>query len=205
MSKKLFFATIPMLPPDSLKKIPYRKEDRGELYSEPTRFPGIVMLENCILGDEDIKLITVRTADDNNRTEANYALFKEELRELSERLGKDIDIDKEIVVTHSENREKQIALFKELCSCYEEDAEVYMDITYGTKVTSACMFSTLSYAESVAEAEIKGIYYGKYSHGDYKKGDLYNVRCLYDLAMLSNTADFMTRERFDDLIDNLWG
>ena len=194
-----------MLPPEALKKIPYRKEDRGELYSEPSRFPGIVMLENCILGNEDVRIVTVRTADDNNRTEANYKLFKEELALLSGRIGKELKIDGEIVVTHSENRDKQLALFKQLCGVYDEGEEVYMDITYGTKVTSACLFSTLTYAEKIAKCDVKGVYYGKYSHGAENSGDLYNVRCLYELAMLSNAADYMDKEKFDSLVNELWG
>lgn len=205
MSEKLFIISIPMLPTESLKKISYRKEDRGEIYSEPSRFPGIVMLENCILDNDTVKIVTVRTDDDNGRTEGNYALFKEELGELSERLNKALKVDKEIVVTHSENRDKQLQLFKELCSCFNENDEVYMDITYGTKVTSACMFSTLSYAEKVVNCDIKGVYYGKYSHGSTEHGDLYDVRCLYELAMLSNAADFMNKEQFDGLIKELWG
>ena len=203
---KLFFVTIPMLPNDKLKLIPYRKEDRGEILSEPSRFPGIVMLENCILENEPVRIVTIRTNDDNKCTESNYALFKEELAALSIRLERKqaLEIDKEIFVEHSENREKQIRLFKSICECYREDDDVYMDITYGTKVTTSCMFSTLTYAERIAKSNIKGVYYGKFPFGDATTGDLYNVRCMYELAMLANAVDFTTKKNFDELLNKLW-
>lgn len=205
MSKKLFIITIPMLPSESLKRIPYRKEDRGEIFTDPSRFPGIVMLETCILGNEDVKIVTIRTDDDNGRTEPNYKLFKEELSELSKKLERELKIDEEIVVSHSENRDKQLSLFKQLCALYEDGDEVYMDITYGTKVTSSCLFSTLTYAEKIAHCDVNGVFYGKYSHGDENLGDLYDVSCLYELAMLANAGDFLSKDKFDSLVNKLWG
>ena len=196
-----------MQTPDNLKAVPYRKEDRGELLSEPSRFPGIIMLENNILGNEDVEIVTIRTKG-AKYTEANYQLFKNELEELSDRLERKqaLKIDKEIEIEYSENRDKQLQLFKSLCACYEEGADVYMDITYGTKVTTSCMFSTLTYAEKIAKCNIKGVYYGKFPFGtDAVVGDLYDVRCMYELAMLANTADFMSKESFDNMIENLWG
>ena len=208
MRKKVFFVTIPMLPSENLKKITYRKEDRGDLSIGESRFPGIIMIENCYLGNEPVKIISIRTKDDNERTEPNYRLFKEELSDLSKRLGldKELEIEKEILIEHSENRDKQIQLFSEICSCYEEESDVYMDITYGTKVTPVCMFSTLAYAEKIAKCEIKGVYYGKFSHGSKLAGEFYDVRCLYEIAMLANSAaDYIPREQFDKMFKEFWG
>ena len=205
MNQKIFFITISMQTQDNLKCLPYRKEDTGELFTRPCSFPGIAMLESCILGDEDIKIVTVRTNDDNNRTNENYNLFKRELQALSADLGRELAINEEIIIPHSENKDKQFQLYKEICSHYEDGADIYMDITYGTKVTSACRFSTLTYAEKISKCDIKGVYYGKIPYGNETFGELYNVSCLYELSMLANTADFMTKERFDSLVKDLWG
>lgn len=204
MNKKIFFVTIPMQNPADLKPLKYRKEDKGEIFSEPSRFPGIPFLDWSIIGDEEVKLITVRTDDDRKNTEKNYEKFKEELAALSERLGRNIEIDAEIILPHEENREKQIVLLKELCAQYEENSDIYMELTYGTKVTPIGMFSSLTYAEKVKHCNIKSVIYGKYSFkGDI--GDLYDVRCLYEMTGIINAAEYLPDGKIESLLGGLWG
>lgn len=205
MNKKIFFITIPMLPSENLKMIRYRKEDAGELFSEPSRFPGIPMLEWSILGKEEIKIVTVRTDDDAKRTQANYELFKEELASLGKNIDTELKIDAEILLPHSENKDKQMSLLKEICSHFEPDADIYMDITFGTKVTPIGMFSSLVYAEKIMRCNIKSVVYGKYAHNDSSVGELYDVRPLYEMAMLINTADDLPQHSINAILGELWG
>ena len=192
-----------MLNSEMLKSLRYRKENRGEIFSEPSRFPAIPFLEWSILGNEEVKLITIRTDDDNKCTADNYLKFKEELAGLSERIGRKLEIDAEIILPHEENREKQLSLLKELCSHYEKGADVYMELTYGTKVTPIGMFSSLYYAEKVKHCNIKSVIYGKYSFkGDI--GDLYDIRCLYDISCIINESEYMTDNKIESILDKLW-
>ena len=204
MSKKIFFVTIPMLDSEKLKLLKYRKENRGEIFSEPSRFPAIPFLEWSIIGNEEIKLVTVRTDDDRNCTEENYRLFKEELAALSDRLGREITVDAEIVLPHEENREKQILILKKICEQYEENADVFMELTYGTKVTPIGMFSSLTYAEKIKHCNIKSVIYGKYPFMG-EVGDLYDVRCLYEMTGIINAAEFLPDEKIESLLGGLWG
>lgn len=204
MKKKLFFVTIPMLDFDKLKLIRYRKEDKGLIFSEPSRFPAIPFLEWSIFGNEDIKIVTIRTDDDKGSTARNYQAFKDELGELSKRLERELTIDAEIILPHEENREKQMHLLKELCSQYEEGTDVYMELTYGTKVTPIGMFSSLTYAEIVKHCNIKSITYGKYPFMG-EVGDLYDVLCLYQMTGVINAAEFLPDDTIDSILNDMWG
>ena len=76
MSKKIIFATIPMLEQRSLKRIQYRKENNGELLYLPTSFPSVAMIEGCVTGDDEIKIVAIQTNDDANRSNDNFIKFK---------------------------------------------------------------------------------------------------------------------------------
>lgn len=194
-----------MLRPEDLKPVCYRKENKGELLSRETRFPCIAMLDANILGNEQIKIVVVKTDDDNRRTQINYQTFKEELGELSRELEMPLDITSEITLPHDESKDKQVALFKEIAEQFDENSEVYMDVTYGSKITSIGLFSALTFAERIMGCSIKSVIYGKYPHNDSKIGDLFDVRCLYELSMLINSADYMPKDSFFNLVDSLWG
>lgn len=203
--KKIFFCSMPMLDADGLKQITYLKDGAKEIVSRPTRFPSIVMLDWSILGNEDVKIVMVKTDDDNDRTQHNIKLFEEELAALSADLEIELKIDAVVTLPHEENREKQISLFKEIASHFEEGADVYMDVTYGTKITSIGMFSSLVYAEKVKKCNVKSVIYGKYSHNGGEIGSIYDVRSMYEIAMLINSVDHLPSTDIDSLISALWG
>jgi len=205
MKKKVFLVTIPMQDPKNLKEIKYRKGNRGQLFSEPTHFPAIPFLEWNVYGSEDVKLVTIRTDDDNDFSILNYQTFKEELKDLSNRLGAEIIIDQDIVIPHEETKEKQLSTLKQICECYEEDTDIYMELTYGTKVTPIALFSSLNYAEKVKHCQIKSIIYGKFPHNGSSIGEIYDVRCLYDMANLMHATEFMAEKEVGTLLDSLWG
>ena len=202
--KKQFFVSISMMD-TNLTPIRYRKENRGEILSGECHFPSLPMLEWSIIGDEDVEIIAVMTDDDNKNTAKNLMLFKEELKQVSAALGRELQVDREIVLPHREDREKQVELFKTVCGAFEERAQIYMDITYGTKVTAVGLFSALTYAEKVKHCDIRSIYYGKFSFGNKSIGDIYDVRSLYELSALIHAADYLDSERISALIDELWG
>ena len=197
MKKKIFIISIPMLPEENLKALQYRYSD-GAL-SGMTRFPGIALLEKCAQGKAPVKVVTVRTIDDHRRTEACYRLFHEELGRLSVKLNMVLEIGAEIAVPHTEDEEKSRHLLRELLSAYEKSAYVYMDLTYGTKLTAIELFSSLCFAETVYNCNIKAAAYGKYAFNSSGIGELYDVTRLYHMLRFLETSSQMDRASFADL------
>lgn len=208
MSKKLVITTISMQSPDKLKCNPYRKGADGVFLSEAVHFPVLAMMEWNILPGEEVELVTVRRENDDN-TEVNYQTFLTELREMQQRSGISCRIVKEITVPHTEDKAKQTALFRELCAVYPEGADVYMDLSFGTKITTVCLFSTLPYAEKARGCTIKHITYGLHNYNaspdEEPVSQLYNVRYLYDMASFIHTVDMANADDIDHVIEGLWG
>ena len=203
MKKKIFIISIPMLPQENLKLLRY---DSGDgTYSAQTRFPGIALLEKYATGNVPVKIVTVRTDDENGYTSACYRFFLEELDGLAERTAMALTVDTQITVPHNENEEKERLLLKELFACFEKGGHVYMDLTYGTKLTAIEMFSSLCYAEIVEKCSIKSVVYGKYAFNGAKEGELFDATRLYHTVRLMDAAAQMDRKCFADLIRQLLG
>ena len=201
MRKKIFIISIPMLPMQNLKKLRYRLSDGS--FSSETAFPGIAMLEQFSSNDDSVKVVTVRTDDENGRTQQCYDLFKNELSELLSNSKREITVEKEIVVAGEESQSKEKGFLRNIFSCYETHSDVYMDLTFGTKLTSVEMFSSLHYAEIIKNCTVKAVIYGKYSFDDSEIGELYDAASLYHTIRLLDTAIQMKGIYFDDLLNQI--
>ena len=190
-----------MLPAENLKLLQYRYPD-GTL-SGKTRFPGIALLEKYAQGKEFVKVVTVRTADGNQRTKACYRLFQDELDGLSAKLDRVLKTEAEIVVPYREDEEKSRCLLRDLLNVYEKDSYVYMDLTYGTKLTAIELFSSLCFAEICHNSRIKTAAYGKYTFDGSGFGDLYDVTRLYHMLRFLETSAQMEKASFADLVTQM--
>lgn len=205
MNNKDFFVTIPMNSSDNLEKINYVKEGKSGIKSRMVTFPSLAMIEwNAEKGD-NIRIFAVMTDDVNGHSAENFERFKEELSELSSDMDIDFVIEDVIHVPATESREKHNNLFKALCDRFGNGRDVYMEVTYGTKVTSIGLFSALTYADKVCNCNIKSIVYGNYAFDGTKTGSVYDIRSLYDFSMLIHSADFLTKENLDNVLKSVWG
>lgn len=201
--KKIVLATIAIQAPGQLKRIYYTKENTDVRYPHPVAYPCINMMEEMLESGDDVKIVALMSQDANGQSLQNLEIFKEDLQALNERQGWKLQVDEVVLIPHEETRAKQISLYRDVCRQYEEGAQVYMDITFGTKITPIGLFSTLVYAENVKNCEICSVIYGKYLHGDAPTGELYDIKCVYDLNMLIGSLD-PRRGDADKLLDTLW-
>lgn len=204
--KKIFFVSISMLKPENLVPVNYCFEGKDEMTEYKTCYPSIPMLEKNVKPEDDVKIIAVMTDDDNERSKENYRIFLQELDALSSRIGITLQVAEKVIIPHNEDKQKLIALLKNLCAAFEPESEVYMDLTYGTKVTSIELFTSLVYGAKVKNCNIRSVVYGKFNHGEnVTTGIIYDIRCLYDIANLIYAADHLPENKIDALLDQLWG
>ena len=204
MAKKQFIATISMQDPKNLKPLIYKAEFDSTFTSIETASPAICMLQMNLNKGDDYELVTVRTIDDNKFTPINYESFKADLKRLSDVLGFEITIGREIDLPHVENREKHIGFFNDICKVFDKSADIYMDITYGTKATPVAEFASLVYAEKVADCAIKQVIYGKYAYKG-NEGELYNLRCLYELSQLIHSYSYLENVDINKMLSAFGG
>ena len=203
--KKIFFVSISMLPVDKLVPVYYGFEGEETAAEYKSCYPSIPLMERNIAKGDEVKIVAVRTDDDNERTAANFAVFEKELTALSQKMGITLAVSETVTVPHNENKAKLVSLLKALSAAFVPDAEVYMDVTYGTKVTSIELFTSLVYGAKVKNCDIKSVVYGKFNHGENaEQGTIFDIRCLYDIANLIYAADHLPAEQLDALLDRFW-
>lgn len=192
-----------MLEKNKLKKLDYQNE-KGE-FMKTSAFPSIVLLNKYIGDDADVQICTIR--DDCENSSINNECFLEELKMLGDEKGVNLVVSKEIIIPHNETKVKNLTIFSELMDLYsqKENYKLYIDMTYGSKVTSAEIFASLTYAE-MKGLNIEELCYGFYDHSikDNNIGVYYSLRYVYDLLSLINTSSkYLPSEKIESLIKGL--
>ena len=198
---KQFYVPISMLPKEKLKRIGYSWEGRPDREKIFSCFPSIPMIKNNLSAEDNCDIIAIKTNDAAGRTEYNFTVFEDELKQLSQEKGMEIKVSKIINIEHNETKEKHTKFFYDLCKSYVEGSEVYFDITYGTKVSPIAQFATLVYAEKNRNCTIAEVIYGKYTHIDGDEtGTIYDITSLYELNMLINNCSMLPGVDIDKIL-----
>lgn len=199
---KQFFITISMLTKEHLKKIEYSWDEHPETEKMFSCFPSIPMIKNNLSKGDEFEIIAIKTKDDGGRSEHNFEVFKSELKTLSDELGMNIEISKVIELPHEETRHKHIQFFNQLCKSYKPKAELYVDVTYGTKISSITQFATLIYAEKKNDCVISQVVYGKFAHIEGNNvGTIYDIASLYELNMMINNCSVLPNVNIDKILN----
>lgn len=199
---KQFFVTISMLTKEQLKKIEYSWDERPEIEKMFSCFPSIPMIKNNLSQKDEFEIIAIKTKDDGGRSEHNFDVFKSELNELSKELGMEIKVSKVIELPHEETNKKHIQFFNELCKSYKPESELYVDVTYGSKISSITQFATLVYAEKNRDCAISEVIYGKFAHIEGNNiGTIYDMTSLYELNMMINNCSVLPGVNIDKILN----
>lgn len=195
-----FIVTNPILPNKLLNCVDYFYPQLPDREKVTAHFTGIPLLKHCVDPNaDDISIIVIITKDKNEYYKENYRMFLDELKVISEEKGVDLESKiQTIEFDFVENTKKHIDLFTRLCNSYLENAELYMDLTFGSKATSIDLFSTLAYAEKVKGCDLKEVVYGKGVPGE--PTEIYNLITLYRMANLINTMSFIPGADIDQML-----
>ncbi len=209
---KTFFCTIPMNDPQRIKSVDYSfsGDERRKDIIVRTKFPAIAMLKTNLKPGDDFEIVVMWT-DKPFRTEENAQFtdsvtnlnsFYEELDQLSDEMGMNLkEKAKEIVIPFDESKEKQMFLFRRICNSFIKDSEVYMDLTYGTKMSIITGFASVTYAEKACNCYIKEMLYGSFDFGKSAKATIYDIRTLYEMSALIQSASIIPGIDISGILD----
>lgn len=195
--KQQFIVTNPILQENSLNYASYTYYKRTDRNVVNAHFTGIPMIKHNVNPNADISILVIITQAGNY--ENNYNLFLKELNKLSDEVG--IDLASKVtkyVIPFSENEDKHASFFNEICTRFIAGADLYMDVTFGSKVTSIDLFCTLVYADKVKHCEIKEVVYGKGISGE--NAELYDITSLYRMTQLINTMSYIPGADIDQML-----
>lgn len=216
MEKQQFFITVPILDHNGLYTVNYEYvgfPERNVGTDNESHFPGVPMLVHNYDPRKNAEVVFIRTVNTaNNNPELNFNTLKNEIaaitdnQKISEKLRAKfkgntlIENAKEILVDYDESYTRHLKFLRDLCTVYQEDAEIYMDITYGSKVTPLVSVSSLVYAENAKNCSLRELIYGMAAQSKKKK--IFDVKAMYRMSQALNLGSFTSGMDLDKLLES---
>ena len=130
---KAVIITVPMKRPDMVEPIQYPVDGNKTIeYDKPVRCPVNGILAKTLEKDEQVKVIYIMTTGENSKCEQNKSNFKLELEEINSGIGALLSYDT-VDIEFLPTKQTYNKLITSLTEKIPENAEIYVDITFGNK------------------------------------------------------------------------
>lgn len=194
---KIVFVTIPIQPVEGDHWDPegyiYKCNDNKNIqYERKVKFAVNGFLAKTLKKDENVKV--VRILVNSSTSERNAQLQKEELDAIIKPIDAKIDY-KEIKTAFDDSGKTIEKRFRDLIDYLEDDCEIVLDMTFGSKTLIPVLFYVLGFAEKFFNADIKNILYDKTEFERFQDGksapkpescELFDVTSLFYLNSLTS-------------------
>jgi len=161
---KVVICTMPMRAPNEVKPVVYPVDGNKALeYNKPVRSPINAVLAKTLKKGEELKVIYIMTTGKNSHCEENKAIFIKELKDINAEIGAVLNDDTfdSVEIEFLATKQTYNKLITDLIKKIPEDAELYVDITYGFKPEIISLFCALRFVEEFHEAIVEYFIYGK--------------------------------------------
>ena len=188
--KKIVFATMMMA--DDMHKRHFPVDGNSFIeYPGETYYAINSVLAQTMKSDDEIKVVLIQTKGGDNAGSKNVALFMDELNSLNT-CGAAISY--EIIASEFvENKGKFKKLYNQLIRTFENDAELYADVTFGPKSLPLLVFAAMQFGEKFFDCSIGNVIYLKaeFKNNQFVEGSqmIYDYTPLYMLSSFTNTIE----------------
>lgn len=188
--KKIVFATMMMA--DDMHKRHFPVDGNSFIeYPGETYYAINSVLAQTMKSDDEIKVVLIQTKGGDNAGSKNVALFMDELNSLNT-CGAAISY--EIIASEFvENKGKFKKLYNQLIRTFENDAELYADVTFGPKSLPLLVFAVMQFGEKFFDCSIGNVIYLKaeFKNNQFVEGSqmIYDYTPLYMLSSFTNTIE----------------
>ena len=147
--------------------------------------------------DDEIKVVLIQTKGGDNAGSKNVALFMDELNSLN---TYGATISYEIIASEFvESKEKFKKLYNQLIRTFENDAELYADVTFGPKSLPLLVFAAMQFGEKFFDCSIGNVIYLKaeFRNNQFVEGSqmIYDYTPLYMLSSFTNTIECVNGDK----------
>ncbi len=195
---KKFFTAIPLQGPGQLHSQIYQAVGNTKLQlDQAVSFPILTAVNGYAESDDDIRVIAVVT--DNTDARRNLGIFQDELNTICQKNGAHCSNGVEPVFIPEDDRvENQMSTFQKLIDFVDDDDELFLCMTFGTKPISQAMMMAIQYAYRVKRnASISCVVYG----GLVRQEGKVVGSCAYDMTALVQ-MDEIVRKLADHGVTN---
>lgn len=206
---KKFFTVVPMQQKGDLTGYEYKAVGNSDLQmNTETKFPVLTAVNAYAVPGEDFRLIAVMPDLENERY--NRELLQEELHVLCETKGLICSKGVETVIIPADEKvSTHVATFQTLLDYVDDDDELHICMTYGTKPLSTAVIMAAQYAYRVKQnASLSCVLYGKVVRPEKDKetwyGEVYDMTALIQLdeivRVLANRGVKNPKETIDRIL-----
>lgn len=196
---KLFIMSCPQQPEGKLFECDYEVNGNSEIEkaNKKTRFPIIPVIYAYAQQDETIKVILIKST--YKTTEHNKILLETELQKAEQDIGIKVEL-KVIDTEHKETIDVQLQLFSNLIDCINDNDELYVCMTYGTKPTPILQMMAVNYAYRIKNnTKIGAIVYGQRDF-ETNTNMLFDVKTLFFMDEVINNVSKLNLKNPTDVI-----
>jgi hypothetical protein len=193
---KVIIVTAPMKPPHDVEAIQYPVDGNKAIeYEKPVRCPINSVLAKTLQKGEQVKVIYIMTKGDYSECEQNKKAFIEELEDVNREIGAVLSYDT-VDIDFIPTKQTYNKLITDLSEKIPENAELYTDITFGSKFEILSLFCALRFVEEFRDAVVQYIVYGKveFNKGEKVNPMIYDITSLYYLFKLMGTMGAASAE-----------
>ena len=186
---KIVIITAPMKDPKSIEAVQYPVDGNKSIeYEGEVRCPINGILAKTLKKGDEVKIIYIMETSKNSNSEQNKKSFVSELEDHTKDIGAVFSYDT-VPIPFEPTKETYNTLITELTEKIQDNAELYIDITYGSKPEILSLFCALRFVEEFRNAIVQYIVYGKaeFNNGVIENQKLYDITSLYYLFKLMGT------------------
>jgi len=188
---KAVIITVPMKPPQQIAAIQYPVDGNKTIeYENPVQCPINGLLAKTLEKAEEVKVIYIMTSGKNSKCEQNKKAFIEELESINKEIGAVLSYDT-VEIDFLATKQTYNKLITDLADKIPENAELYVDITFGFKPEILSLFCALRFVEEFRNAIVQYIVYGKVEFNpktqQIEHPMLFDITSLYYLFKLMGT------------------
>lgn len=160
---KKFITTIPLQGRGELSSSVYQAVGNPVLqYNKEIAFPIIAVMNAYVKEGEEVEVLAIK--QNHERTNRNYEIFQEQLKEFEENKNCKCKISL-ISIPYEELVDTHLYTFEQLIEKMEHGDELYACMTYGTKMVPIVEMLALNYACRVLDKTSLGcVVYGQLDH-----------------------------------------
>lgn len=184
---KKFITAIPLAKQGMLRPYHYHAPDNVKLQMDTeTCFPILTVVNGYAVPGEDFRLIALMTdSEDGNR---NCGVLRQELRQMCDEKGLVCSKGVEVIsVGTEEGVGAHVNTFQKLLDFLDDDDELFLCMTFGTKPQSQALLTAIRYAYRIKyNVSITCVVYG----GIDRTGDAW-VPSVYDMTALTQLDEII--------------
>ena len=188
---KVVIITVPMRPPHEVNSVLFPVDGNKAIeYDKAVFCPVNSVLAKTMKKGEEIKIIYIMTVGGNSQCELNKKTFMEELEGINSEIGAVLSYDT-MEIEFLPVKKTYNKLITDLAEKIPDNAEIFADITFGSKPDILSLFCALRFVEEFREALVQFIVYGKVEfNNETRKIEnpmLFDITSLYYLFKLMGT------------------